>query len=40
VAEQGRKYAAEALALISSTMSPDELEEGERRYREFYLQKM
>jgi tetratricopeptide (TPR) repeat protein len=33
-AQLGREYAAEELAALSSRMSPDELAEGERRYRE------
>lgn len=34
-AQQGREYATEQLNALSSTMSPDQLVEGERRYREF-----
>lgn len=34
-AEQGNKDAAEKLASLASTLSPDELQGGERRYRDF-----
>lgn len=34
-AEQGDKDAAEELARLTPTLSSDELQEGERRYRDF-----